>query len=291
MACSHLIYNGNIVSKSHKIPIESLLNRGLYYGDGFFDTQLLIKASSIRNWHFHQKRLSASFEKMGLMPIAALVELEKYQQLIGELVKKNELNKANCNHIIRIQCWRNGGRGYACENTEASYLVECISLQEKMQQEIAVTSFSVPKPIRAGLPNTLKSSSAYQYVQAANQHKDSAIILLDEQKNALEAVNASIFWIKERRLYAPEQTDNLLYGISRMVLNDLCQSQNTPIIESSLSVADIQTQDLIFLANAVNPFCVINNWDNQTLTTESLFFEELKKSYIEFSNKYSLEIH
>lgn len=291
MAFPYLIHNGRIVSKSHPIPIESLINRGLYYGDGFFDTQFLIDGKSIRNWYFHQKRLLASFENMGLTPITALVEAEKYQQLIGELMQKNELKRANCNHIIRIQCWRNGGRGYACANKDASYLVECISLKENILQEIAVTSFALPKPIRAGLPNNLKSSSAYQYVQVANRHKDVAIILLDEQQNALESLNASIFWVKEDRLYVPEQTDDLLFGVSRMVFTELCQSQNNPIIESSLALADIQSQNLIFLANAVNPFCVINKWDNHTLPAESMFFEQLKKNYLEFSNKYSLEIH
>jgi|GEM_PF-2310195 branched-subunit amino acid aminotransferase/4-amino-4-deoxychorismate lyase len=285
-----LIYNGEVVSRNHPIPMESLLNRGLYYGDGFFDTQFLEDGLSIRNWEFHKNRLIHSFEQLGLKAIEALLDPAKYQKMIAELAQKNEFHFSKTSSILRIQCWRLGGRGYMSRSSEVAYLIECFEAPIS-KKDVKVSTYTLANSLRAGIPSTLKSSSAYTYVRIANETEGETVVLVDSQKNALEGLNTSLFWIRGNTLFAPKQTDHLLMGVSRMFLTQLCEDHGYLFEEKSLSLNEIAQQDVVFLSNAIYPFCVITKWDQLKLPVHAAFLDEIKDAYSKTTKKYSLDIY
>lgn len=290
MEFPYIIFNGKLVSKTDSIPISSLLNRGMYYGDGFFDTQFVVGGRYLRNWKFHQKRLIGSFEDLGLEPIEWLIDPSKYQSLVSNLIKKNQTTSNGLSDLVlRIQCWREGGRGYKSESSESSFIIECFKAPD-VKDSCSIKSQLINYPIRAGYAPILKSSSAYNYIKIANQNQEKSIVITDSNGNILEGLNASIFWIKGQMLFAPEQVDQVLQGVSKMSLEKLCEDFNLNFMVSSLSNSNILTQEVIFLSNAVQPFCTITKWDQHILPTESDFYQELKTLFYNNIKLHSLDI-
>lgn len=283
------IYDGNIISKNEPLKAGCLLNRGLYYGDGFFDTQFIEVGKHIRNWEFHRKRLLESFRYMGLNIIEDVVFADKYRLLVEALLQKNDVQSSLKNIILRLQVWRKGGRGYFSDSKEASFLIECFEVPIQVEEK-AVKSFQTPMSLRAGLSSTLKSSSSYPYVNIANETMGEAIILTDIDEHLLEGLNTSLFWINGDTLYAPKQTSELLVGVSRMALIQTCIDMGYSFKEHLLHSQEVHSQDVLFMTNAVNPFCVINEWNDEHLEIEPTFFNKLKEAFLETINRYSLEL-
>ena len=102
------------------IPVE---NRGLMYGDGLFETILCSQGRLI----LIQSHLKRFFLGLKLLKLNISLSAEHLIKLLNEGVEKNDLSKAEV--VIRMQCWREGGRGYAATSSKAHYYISFTPLK------------------------------------------------------------------------------------------------------------------------------------------------------------------
>ena len=102
---TYMILNGELIQES--AAVISPINRGLMYGDGCFET-LRSYSDKFLGWDDHAERLESGLAYLDINAPFSSSELKKQVNL---LLRNNQLEYAEA--MIRIQCWRDGGRGYA----------------------------------------------------------------------------------------------------------------------------------------------------------------------------------
>ena len=93
------------------IPVE---NRGMMYGDGLFETMVSTNGQVIL-LNEHLNRLNNGLDYLGI----DLQSSGRRRRLFEVGIRKN--GHLGTQHIMRLQCWRNGGRGYTSRTSKGSW--------------------------------------------------------------------------------------------------------------------------------------------------------------------------
>lgn len=105
----------------------------------------------------------------------------------------------------------------------------------------------------------IKNRSRLHYQMAnieASQFKgkNNWALLLDEDGFVAEGSGDNVFFVKDGVVYTPEGR-NILKGISRDYIFELCQELNIPCVEKNLTMYDAYTSDESFMT--ATPFCIL----------------------------------
>ena len=164
---SWVCLNGTWMPESEAyIPVE---NRGMMYGDGLFETMVSTNGQVIL-LNEHLNRLNNGLDYLG---IDLQSSREEWRRLFEAGIRKN--GHLGTQHIMRLQCWRNGGRGYTSRTSKGSWFLSFHAMPsefDKTSYRLMSSSFTLSE--KAVQANFLKSSNALLYVMAATeaQRKD-----------------------------------------------------------------------------------------------------------------------
>ncbi len=251
-----VIYNGQLVP-GEKVLI-SPVNRGMMYGDGCFDTLRSYKGKFL-NLEDHFGRTKAAADYLG---IEVPFDLEGFKSKILELLYANKL--INEDAMVRVQCWREGSRGYATDSVQGNWLTTCASyLLSKAPISLATVEISAT-PFEA-LDRRFKLSNGLNYIQAAREAQkkgaDDALMFTVDRKIS-ETTVANIFWIKGNTFYTPSLRCDLFPGITRGILiNAIREIKGMEIIEGEFEVKDIKRADAVFVTNSLKEINAVYSID------------------------------
>ena len=103
--------------------------------------------------------------------------------------------------------------------------------------------------------STLKISSKITNVLGsiyAKENDYNNCLLLNENKQVVEALNGNIFLVKGTEIITPPIEDGCLRGIMRKQLISICKkSEKFTIIEKSISPFDLQKADELLITNVI----------------------------------------
>lgn len=259
-------YNGEILSNETTI---SNSNRAFLYGDGVFET-LKIANDKILFLENHYFRLMASM-RIVRMQIPKNFTLEYFEEQILNLAKTN-----NCQNSARIRftVFRNDGGFYLPKTREVSFLIQAVSLDtilysfadEKYEVDL-YKDFFITKHLLSTLKTTNKMINITGSIFAEENDLNNCL-LLNNDKNIVEALNGNLFMLIGNKLLTPSLEEGCLNGIIRNQLLQLAgKLEDIEIVEGIISPFDLQKADELFITNIIIGIQPITKYRKKEYTT------------------------
>lgn len=270
-------FNGNIQDSSN-FAIEN--NRGFLFGDAIFET-IKVNGTKILFLEEHYLRLMASM-RICRMEIPMNFTMEFMEE---EILKLIELQTSKVSNRIRFSVFRNAEGFYNPTANDVQFIITSTKLSSEKYVFLPLTyevelfkDFHVSKH----LLSTLKTNNKMINVVASVFAKDNGFdncLLINDDKNVVEAINGNIFMKMGNQLITPPTSDGCLNGIMRKQIIALVNKiENIEMIEKSISPFDLQKADELFLSNVITGIQPITKYRKKEFTSE------LSKEIIELLN-------
>jgi branched-chain amino acid aminotransferase len=121
------------------------------------------------------------------------------------------------------------------------------------------------------LISTLKSTNKLINITGsiyANENGLDNCLLINEEKNIVEALNGNIFMLKDGILSTPPISDGCLNGIMRKQIIALSKTlDDIEVLESSISPFELQKADELFITNVIKGIQPITRYRKKEYTT------------------------
>jgi len=234
----------------------AITNRAYNYGDALFET-LKVVNGHIFFWEDHYFRLMASMRILR-MDIPMNFTMEFLEAEILKTVDANSLLQKTAR--VRLTVDRGEGGKYlplASTNINYSIVVEALSNPfyqvnpfENYLVDLYKDYYTAP-----GLLSGLKSTNkALQILGSifAKENDYSNCLVLNTNKQVVEALNGNLFLVKGDTIKTPPLEDGCLKGVMRMQILRLLQNNpNYVLEEASISPFELQKADELFITNTI----------------------------------------
>ena len=238
-----LLFNNDLLP-AVTLPLP---NRGLAFGDGFFET-LIFTAGRLRLAADHLARMQQAATALYLTLPEALATAEALENTLGRLAQANHLPAAR----LRLQLWRSGGGRYTPTTDTAEWLAtaEPFVADESVieRADFALETHSIYSPL-----SFCKGPQAWLYVRAAHERQRRGldeIILCNAAGHVAEAGAAAIFWMKNDALFAPALESGCVAGVRRAQVLRAARAAGAECREGLFLKDQLLDADAAFVANA-----------------------------------------
>jgi len=239
-------FNGNFESKNDFSL--SIQNRAFKFGDALFET-IKVEDGRIVFIEDHYFRLMASM-RMLRMEISMKFALEFFEKEILRTIEVNKLINAR----VRFSVFRNDGGLYLPKDNTTSYLIEADQLSSILKKDYEVDLFK-DHYVFSGMLSTLKTNNKILNVIASVYADENGLdncILLNENKQIVEAINSNIFLVKNHQITTPSISEGCLKGVVRKnIISLINKDAEYEIFETAISPFELQKADEVFLTNAI----------------------------------------
>ncbi|MBF6641065.1 aminotransferase class IV [Flavobacterium sp. J49] len=243
-------FNGEILDSDLQLTVS---NRSFLYGDGVFET-LKIVDNRILFFEDHYFRLLASMRIIRMqIPMSFTFEYLE-SQVLALVNQQNIQNSAR----VRLTVFRNDGGFYSPTDNSVSFVIQANELTQKVYS-IADKSFEVDLykdfVVTKQLLSTLKTNNKIIQITAsifAQENQLDSCLLINEEKNVIEATNGNLFMLMNNQLFTPPISEGCLNGIMRKQILKLAEALgNVEVIEKEISPFDLQKADELFVTNVI----------------------------------------
>ena len=237
-----------ILLKDQLLPTDALTlpNRGLAFGDGFFET-LIFTDSRMRLAPDHHARMRQAAAALYLTLPDALASAVALETTLARLATANQLPAAR----LRLQLWRAGGGRYTPTTDAAEWLATAepfVTDDAPIEKvDFALESHTIYSPL-----SFCKGPQAWLYVRAAHERQQRGldeIILCDAAGHVAEAGAAAIFWLKNGVLFTPSLASGCVAGVRRAQVLRAARAVGVECREGLFPKAELLAADAVFTAN------------------------------------------
>jgi branched-chain amino acid aminotransferase len=245
-------FNGELLPE--KTNFLNHRNRGLRYGDSLFESLRAVN-EKLFFWEDHYLRLMASM-RMLRMEIPMEFTMEFLEERIRDTVMANDLVE-NASRI-RLTVFRNEGGLYRPESNDISYSIEARPLQspfyvlDEGPYEIELfKDYYVNRDLLSTLKTNNKIINVVGSIFAQENGYDNCL-LLNNDKQVVEALNGNLFLVSGKILKTPPLEDGCLNGIIRKKLMEIMgKFEGYDLRETSVSPFELQKADELFITNSI----------------------------------------
>ena len=257
-------WNGKYVKDSE--ARVSIYDSALMFGDMVFEMTRSFDQKQFK-LREHLERLYAS---MKYVRIPFPMSIEEMEQAVYDTIEKNkEFFREDDEHRIMINVTRGlipiyenrvgieAGTNVIISNYPLRWTIETLGHLYDSGINLAVVSQrAIPAYL---LEPKIKNRSRIHYQMAnieASQFKgnDNWALLLDPDGFVAEGPGDNVFIVKDGVVISPEGR-NILRGVSRQYVFDLCDQLGIPWEEKNIEVYDVMTADECFVT--ATPFCIL----------------------------------
>lgn len=243
-------FNGVLYESDLQLTIS---NRSFLYGDGVFET-LKVVNNKILFFEDHYFRLMASM-RIVRMEIPMTFTMEYIERQILELVSSMGIAASA---RVRLTVYREAGGYYKPATNTVSFTIAAVGLEDQIYKLSAVSfvvdlykDFVVTKQLLSTLKTNNKMLQVTASVFAAENQLDSCLII-NENKNVVEAVYGNLFMRMGDRLVTPPISEGCLNGVMRKQVIRLAKKlPNLIVVEEPISPFDLQKADELFISNVI----------------------------------------
>lgn len=258
----------------------SVLDRGLQYGDGLFET-MAVRDGKIPLWDLHWERLKQGCKQLSIsLPNKHVLENE-----INLLCNDKDANQ----FIIKLIVTRGvGERGYRFSGTQnITRILSCHPLAdypmsyqtEGVTVRYCETTLSENKKL-AGI----KHLNRLEQVLARNEWNSDDYqegLMLSVHGHIIDGTMSNIFTVKDNRVFTPELSLCGVSGVMRKTIIKLSKDLGIPVYEKIVTKNEIEDADELFLTNSIFGIWPVRKiakkqWPNIGAVTMQLQ-QELKK--------------
>ena len=237
-----LLHNGHLLPTT-TLPLP---NRGFTFGDGFFET-LLVVAGHLRYAADHLARMQQAAAALYLALPTALATAEALESTLVSLATANELPAAR----VRLNLWRSGGGLYRPETDATEWLATAapfVADEAPVQQaDFAQETQSVYSPL-----SFCKGPQAWLYVRAAHERTRRGLdelILCNAAGHVAEAGAAAVFWLRGGELFTPALTSGCVAGVRRAQVLRAARAAGVACYEGLFGREELLAAEAVFTAN------------------------------------------
>jgi len=264
-----LFHNGAFV-KAVDAKID-LYSQSLHYGYSVFEGIRSYKTESGATKIFkateHFDRFKVSAEAINL-PYTYNTE-----DLIAQTYKLLDLNNLG-DAYIRPMLYAPANMSFT-QNTESFIFIQAWEMGPFLgDKRIRVMTSSFQRPNPKGFKIHAKAAGHYVNSIMASQEAKAAgydeALLLDMHDHVAEAPGANVFFEKDGTLYTPS-LGNILPGITRATVLELCATHAIPVVETSFGIDAIKGADAAFFCGtaaevigleSIDDVPFTKNWDD-----------------------------
>ncbi len=220
----------------------SILDRGLQFGDGLFETLAVIRNRPCL-WQAHVARLASGCARLGMaMPDPALLEQES-----RELISSHE------QAVLKIIITRgSSARGYAPAHGPVTRILSLFSWDGPASESVWVNIASRRlglNPTLAGLKhlNRLEQVLARQEMPGDVQES----ILLDIKDRVTEGIAANIILQQGERLLTPALNECGVAGVTRQLVLDTAAGMGMTVEKTEVQREALLSADALYLTSSL----------------------------------------
>lgn len=260
-------YNGEILPSDNNL---SSSNRAFLYGDGVFET-LKIVNNTILFLEDHYFRLMASM-RIVRMKIPNNFTLEYLEAQILNLAKAQ-----NCENSARVRftVFRNDGGFYLPNTNSVSFQIQVFPLENTFYSfsdanyEVDLyKDFFISKQLLSTIKTTNKMINITGSIFAEENDLQNCI-LLNNDKNVVEALNGNLFMLLGTKLITPPISEGCLNGIMRKQILQIAKKiESVEVIEEVISPFDLQKADELFITNVISGIQPITKYRKKEYKTD-----------------------
>jgi branched-chain amino acid aminotransferase len=265
-------FNGSIIDTVDFTDI----NRVFLYGDGIFDTLLIID-SKIIFAEDHYFRLLKGMRLLR-MEIPIFFTQNFWENEIHRLLIEKKIKNAR----VRTTIFRKGGGLYLPKVNDINFLIQAEVFTEINTSNIKIGIYK-EQTLNQNSLNNVKSTNKLVHVLAsifADENEYDNVLLLNNHKRVVSVVNGNIFIIKENTVKTPLLSEGCVEGIIRKkIVTLLKKSSDYVVTETELNLFDLIQADEIFYTNSIIGAQGIQNFKNRIYATkQSSKINEIIKS-------------
>lgn len=261
-------FNGQILED---YTILTSNNRGYAYGDALFET---IKTShgKLLFWEDHYFRLMASMRIMR-MEIPMNFTMEFLESEIQKTLESNML--LNLSSRVKLMVHRNEGGLYTPGTNDVSFIIAVKPIEDDFylfqNQSYEVDLFKdyfIAPSLLSTLKTNNKALNVVGSIYAKENNLDNCLVL-NTDKNVIEALNGNVFIVKGNVIKTPPISDGCLNGIMRkQIINILKKEPDYELVEGSISPFELQKADNLFITNVIVGIQPITKYRKKVFETQ-----------------------
>lgn len=247
-------------------------NRGLAYGDALFET-LKVVHGKLLFWEDHYFRLMASMRILR-MEIPMNFTMEFLEEQILKTIEKNGFSKKTVR--VKLTVYRESEGLYLPTSNQVSYIIQAKVLPNDfylLDDKNYVVDLYKDFYVAPGLLSSLKSNNKVLHVTgsiyAAENDFDNCLVL-NTNKQVIEALNGNVFLVKGTTIKTPPITDGCLKGVMRKQLLDILATLHEAytVEETSISPFELQQADELFITNVITGIQPVTNYRKKSYKTD-----------------------
>jgi len=261
-------YNGNLVNNKAILNVE---NRGYNYGDALFET-IKVSHGKILFWEDHYFRLMASMRIMR-MEIPMDFTMEFLEKEITKTLEANTLLEVSAR--VKVLVDRESGGFYSPTSNNINYSITCSALGEDfylLNETDYIVDLYKDFYVSPSLLSTLKTNNKALHVLGSIYAKENDLdncLLLNTNKQVIEALNGNLFLVKDKKIKTPPLEDGCLKGVIRKQLLAIIELLPEYELEvGSISAFELQKADELFVTNVIKGIVPITKYRKKNYTKE-----------------------
>jgi 4-amino-4-deoxychorismate lyase len=248
------LLDGRLVDANQ--PALTLQNRGWQYGDGIFETMLLLRGR-VRFWDDHLERLQASSIRLGMQAPSIELLQRELQFLRGD----------RQDGVIKLTLMRSGSeRGYRPPSSaDLTRLWQLFDVPVTTTSSINVRWCDTRLSRNAQLAG-LKHCNRLEQVLAQAEWRDADIaegLMLDTEGELICGTMSNVFLVLDGVLVTPDLRYSGITGVMRKNLLHLAASLRIEAEPRAIRAADVQHASEVFLCNSVRGIQPVIRLDQQ----------------------------
>ncbi len=287
----YVFINGKLVIEP-KARI-SVKDRGFLYGDGLYETLRGFKG----NLFMLDAHIQRLFHSLKVLKYRVTFDNEYLKDAVIKTVKKNNL--IVCDSYIKIIVTRGiyNGDFHFSSSSSPNLIIIAEKLRPYPQEDyiegINVISSSIKRQSVGRSLYSHKLINYFENIFAKDEaHKKNAgeAVFLNRDRLVLEGASSNIFLVKRGSVYTPPLTQNILPGVTREVVIDICRENMIRIKEKKIHYRDIINADEVFKTSSVAGVVPVRKIDWFVIGKKlpgniTLRIMELYKSRIDYSHR------
>jgi 4-amino-4-deoxychorismate lyase len=222
----------------------SVLDRGLQFGDGVFETLAVINHRPCL-WDYHLQRLQQGCQRLG-------ISCPEESQLLQESLSLLE-NRSPA--VLKIIITRGESeRGYKSDSDAAPTRILNVNFwhgPDFSPVKIAVSNHRLgDNPHLAGIKHLNRLEQVLARADCPDEAYDA--LMQDQQGHVIEGIMHNIFVQKNKELCTPSLKHCGIDGVIRRLIVEQAQAQSMPVSICKLNLEDILQADALYLSNSLS---------------------------------------
>ncbi|MFN3939349.1 MAG: aminotransferase class IV, partial [Chitinophagales bacterium] len=182
------------------------------------------------------------------------------KNLVEETAAANKLGNAR----VRLTFWRKAGGYYTPENQTPEFIIEAFPLTEtyyNLNANGLITEVYAEITKSVNVLSPFKSANALPYVMAGlykSKRNLDDVLLCNTERRIIEATFSNIFLVTGKTILTPAVEEGCINGVMRRVLIKMCKQIQIDLVETQITMEDIQKADEVFLTNVMQGIRWVN---------------------------------